>query len=64
MSSHARPLGGEDRVDGAVAEGVIDGGRMSAEDAVEARAEALDGGARAGVARVGLEGHAVDAPRF
>src|SRR5207248_6242172 len=47
--AHRRPFAGEDAVDGAVADAAVPGRLVRAQDAVEARADALDVGARAGV---------------
>src|SRR5262245_19099101 len=49
------PFGGENRVERRVADAAIPGRRVCAQDAVEAAADPLDVGARAGVARIGLQ---------
>src|SRR5260370_26449298 len=61
---HRRPLALEDRVVRRIAGRAVGAGLESAEHAVEARAEALDGAAGAVVARVGLERDAQAAPRL
>src|SRR5438270_12059327 len=59
---HLGPLAVEDGVVRRVARAAVRGRREGAQEAVEARAQALDGAARAGVALVGLEGDAEAAP--
>src|SRR5512144_2198553 len=62
IGPHRRPLRLEDREGGGVANGPVARGPRRSQDSVEAGAQAKDRLARALVARVGHQAHAMDAP--